>query len=158
MVLKSKGSVLDLEHDNQTLKDYISVFERNKMRLTQSRLMLLQCLVQHRDWHTLAELKHHLEQNQQRTTLASIYNNLKIFAKLKLINIFVDTNRFETYYCLRHENHKNIYFFDENQRKFLTLPLQDKEALSLIGHKSKHGKIKLNDFYIVASGTLEDDQ
>ncbi|AFQ03556.1 transcriptional repressor [Mycoplasmoides genitalium] len=139
------------------LTSYAKVLEQNNLRLTKPRIALLKCLIEHQDWHNLSQIKTHLDLANQPSTLASLYNNLRILAKLKLINIFVDPERFETYYCLRHAEHNHIYLFDEVKQQFFTLPLTDGQIKTLLETQNHTSKVKLNDFYIVARGEINND-
>ena len=105
------------------LSDYnkaINKLVKNGIRPTKQRRIIAKLLFDKGKRHVSAEdLYDEIKEDKRKISLATVYNTLKYFTKLKLIKeIVVDQNK--SLYCTNNESHYHLYI--ENEGKVVDIP------------------------------------
>ncbi|QZX49454.1 Fur family transcriptional regulator [Mycoplasma sp. E35C] len=146
---------------NNQLDNYLKILNDNKYRITSPRRLVLECLLDSSDYHSIEDIIDHIEQKtNKKPNIASIYNVLQTFIQLNIVDSFLNTSHdLKRYYTIKHEHHEHIYFINTaaNQNKDLnTLVIPEEINKSLVAYFNKL-KIKHPQYYIVVSGECKDN-
>ncbi|WP_033159756.1 transcriptional repressor [Mycoplasmoides alvi] len=144
--------------NNDILTFYLDEIKKSNLKLTNSRIEIIKCLINHDKWHTIDDIIQHLETtNKKKPNVASVYNVLHSLIKCKVVNAFLNTRNFKPLFNLRHKSHEHVYCFSFDNNKFITLPF-DEELNQNIKHYFERNNFKINDFYVIANGMLSENE
>ena len=118
-MLKNPKTYNPLSNYNKAINKLV----KNGIRPTKQRRIIAKLLFDKGKRHVSAEdLYDEIKEDKRKISLATVYNTLKYFTKLKLIKeIVVDQNK--SLYCNNNQSHYHLYIEDEG--KVIDIPTQN---------------------------------
>lgn len=142
---------IDNKRKEDISNEIINIFNKNKLRLTETRWEIINVFLDKDHSHTIKEVKRHLNKLGYSLTIATIYNTIWMLMDLGILLAFFDRKKQEPSFelnILKDKIHTHFFDLDKKEYNFLenSKVLQDiiEQKCNENGYELEFGILALN--------------